>query len=284
MNVLIFVFALLMLLASLSYSSMQQLKQSLHTHTEYRRYLQADVDSQLDKTTLSLYDKQTVKELGESNSGGTRLQSKLSLGGLVNSEKRLDEIYGLSLEIFKRLIPELYGQHAFYQELLRRQAEEQGLNEEQVLVRLIEAIAAYSEQGEEGRRVSKNKDLLKTSMDDALLRNAFAKMLNGRDVPASEAGGYPSLLSFITVEGASKLSLYLAKPAMLRAIFQDQVAVDRIMEGRMEIYRQLRNDPPLTTKEDGQQRLERLTDGSGVDSSEQGLFDFAVSTTRPPSL
>jgi hypothetical protein len=125
--------------------------------------------------------------------------------------------------LLKDLLPTLYGEKLFYQELLKLRPE---LGHD-----IVEALSDSIKK----KPIKKIEEIAHIQFDDAVLSEAFYKMQKGF-VTANEEG-YPPLGSYLTMKGSGKIRAYLAPKAILKVIFDDIRTVEEVIRTREEIYK-----------------------------------------------
>jgi len=87
--------------------------------------------------------------------------------------------------------------------------------------------------------VARADDLAKLPIEPQELHDVFYKMIKGADGVIS----YPSLLRYVVLnQGERRLSVFLARPPLLLAIYQDPHTVGEIIQKRTELQLAVENE------------------------------------------
>ncbi len=194
--------------------------------------------------------------------------------------------------LLSRLIKALYGNQSFFIE-----AKKKNSRLEDDLLRLLFEKAEQS-------HINKEKNLANIDLGDEEMQQVLYKMLKGNrpdkvdtdqeenkeatadktSEPPLSPESYPSLFDYISLHrGQSKpLSIYLASPELLQAVFQNADIVNTILKDRENIYKTLKNDKNANKVILMDQFKLRFKDSipSDIDPS---LIDFGISKTKPKS-
>jgi hypothetical protein len=308
MNVLVLVFTMLSLLTVMTYSQLKTFLDAAGMRIEYERFMMKEERKSINELEDSKYiksyvDKGQAKDTGQDK--GEAALAKLHIKVLFD-KKEEEEQAGqqqaaqgkdegkkkdnaadqpadraeTTLVILKRLIDILYGKQAFYKDALKKRPQ---LTED-LIVEMIKTASKSTCK----IKFSNVRDLANIPFtDNSDLREVFYKMLKGepsstrlndkgKEVIAKE--GYPSLLDYLTVAKApSKIRVWLARKALLQAIFRDPQA---IIDRRNELHKLVKDE--VWTVEGAQQEFNRFNDALNTDIDLK-MLDFKVSKTRPPS-
>jgi len=257
MQILLFVMTMLLLLGAITYTKLENYKSVVLFRKGFAAYSEARNNS----FEKEFYEKVFEKKVGESK--GTQDQKHISDGFANISLKGGD----FSKQLLKDLLPILYGEKKFYQDLLKLRPE--------LASDIVEALAASLQK----KPIRKTEEIAHIEFDDPMLSEAFYKMQKGFETKNDE--GYPQIGSYLTMKGTGKIRAYLAPKAILKVIFDDIRTVEEVIRTRDELYSQYTNDaikePEATTqfKETFSQALK-----GGIPPE---MVDFTVSKTNPKS-
>lgn len=283
MNVLLFVFSLLLALTALTYSRLHTFQTLALERQEYRTYVHDMEKDYYNDQATTAYEESKGGGKGETGGGGSQLNSKIAFQWVLDREENWEGADVVHLW-FKRLISLTYSNTVFYQSYLAEVREDSGRTEADLLDLLLEILLTQVDiMKDQGKKVSKPKYLARIPIEDEELKNLFNKMLAGSEGVLEGdrlVNAYPSLLNFLGNRKNSGVSVYLAKEEILLAIFDNPRLVQEIIDKRSELY-QLVKDEVLTTEE-ASQELKDLLGGLRVSEHDEKLLDFGVSKTEPP--
>ncbi|NGX57616.1 MAG: hypothetical protein K940chlam3_00509 [Chlamydiae bacterium] len=255
MNVLPIVFSILMLLAIITYSQLQNFLVRGTIRREYVCYMQNRSRDSLNLLQEELYDKNEVP--GESRDNWIKINalSKVNLNVFLQDPTTNEKSALLNAHngIIRRLIENIYADRPFFQEFEEKRPD--AVNELwQAVVRALKRL------DEQGKGIGKAKHLANIQLDDPELNLFFAQMLKQIQTPESilydceskkvkdvqkKVEYYPNLIDFVGVDGKTEkpYRVWLASKPLLQAIFQDESVVEAIMVERSELHKQLNNVP-----------------------------------------
>ncbi|MDP1836070.1 MAG: hypothetical protein Q8K75_09125 [Chlamydiales bacterium] len=304
MNVLVLVFTMLSLLTVMTYSQLKTFLDAAGMRIEYERFMmkeerKSNNDLEDIKYTNSYVDKNAAKDTGKDR--GEAALAKLHVKVLFD-KKEEDEQAGVGKEpakdaekenkdgptdrfestkdILKKLIDILYGKQAFYKEALKKRPD--------LIDDLIREMMKTASKSTCKLKFTNIRDLANIPFtDNPDLREVFYKMLKGepsstrlndrgKEVVAKE--GYPSIQEYLTVARTpSKIRVWLARKALLQAIFRDPQA---IIDRRDELHKYIKDE--VWTVDGAQEEFNRFNDALNTEVDLK-MLDFKVSKTRPPS-
>jgi hypothetical protein len=189
-------------------------------------------------------------------------------------------------QLLKNLMDTLYSKQEFYTDY---QKANPNLHED-LIIALIDKAKEASEQGV---KLTRAKKLTKLKLDDEIFREIRRKEFTGNksvnDKQLSTLGYYP-LYEFLTIHKTPHLaSLWLAPKALLYAIFQDDEAVSKICQLRIDLFNEQKRERKgskenTKTMEDlHKQKIEQFFRSYPSEFTDSQFFDFATSKTRPPN-
>ncbi len=247
MNILLFVFSMLAVLSILTTARLQSYLDSSEVRHHYLQYMQEMERAQILKRAHKLYNENTVSTYAKS--GGHKLNGKLDFSLFLTPSRNENEQYIL----FYRVAVNLFN-------LL---LEESGMGES-ILIALTDSVE------EEIKSLDAfTKFELNLSQDDPL-SHVFCRLKAGFYEGTEPLSRY---ISFGKRE--SKLSIYLATPVLLHAIFDDDYAVAQILDEREEIYLNFQDDQDYRLL--SAERLKSLVSSHPM----YHYFDFDISGTDP---
>lgn len=280
MNILLFVSTILLLVSILTYGRIQTYVGTLILQTDLRGGMtelercayNERIDILYDATSAQSHAKKERDENGRvtipTPEPKELTSSKINFRWLFQWQQQDPEI---KAEVLKNLMEALYGNEKFFQEMLLRRPD--ALN--QILEQLSYAFARVG-------KVKKLQDLVKLHFDDDdELWQFFCIML--RKTPQYEDGEdqqchFVSLLDYLTIQSPKKIRVFLAKPALLIAIFGEEPA-KRILEARQTIYKQIKNEKDEKTVREATRLFQENFAGEAIQYLP--ILDFTVSKTPP---
>jgi hypothetical protein len=262
MNILIFVFSLLMMLTILTTSRLNSYLDFMVVRKEYLTYIQASERQFLKKRAQDLYGNQnrSSKRNGKESTPKTlnsRLDFSLFLRPDRDQDAKYETLYRVAVNLFNSLVPE-----------------ERAVTGEQILNQLIDSSEKSLKEDEQLKKME-----LAVAESDPM-RHEFCRLLAGF------YDGNEPLAKYVTVERAAKISVYLAREKLLRAIFDEESVhneksiVREIIDKRTEIastYRQKENQDDPDFKERAKQDLKDIVGEHAMAE----YLNFSVSSTRP---
>ena len=256
MNVLLFVFSILMLMAILTTARLNSFLDFYEVRSQYRHYMSVTERSFLQKRADDLYQNQNRSKSSNEDGEGSAI-SKLRFSFFPPSDIDSTGDHRQRREIVVRLIDRLIEGETLYGEMILRRLEEAALEIDFSTIGKLETV----------------RDLADIpSLFDAELGEIWCRLLAG------------SLGDYINVKQSDKMKsnqvrLYLAKRELLEAIFVDKPGlVEQIMETRWDIFKNYpKDDDGGLHREASELRLETLVSRTQYAS----LLDTKVSRTRP---
>ncbi len=243
MNVLLFVFALLMILGMTSYAKMQTFLVGTGLQGQYLEHMQQKRQNLVADQQYLLYQNYTGIESDkpdeEEQEPKTQVKAVSKINVALFLNKQLSEQHGADAEnakiLFLRLVEILYGKQEFYKEMLHKRPHFM----EQLIAELIDKCADLP------KNLQNVKQLANLKLSDEQLQEVLAKMLLG-NMPAEKkqlkADQYPPLGEFISCSKAKKpFRLQLLPPELLLALYEDENIVKDIMKKRDSYFNQVKN-------------------------------------------
>lgn len=304
MNLLIFVMALLMVLASITYSSLHTFFRNEVQSFEWQDRIRVVAYSKyndslrfcpitsksITKTSKAIpVDAETEQEKKTPSAPKETGRGTLPAQFLLNASYRKihENEFPQFQELFKTLIRILYSDQPFYK---RMQEERPNFLDE-----MIREIVDISERGK--HPISKLDDLMFEKWGDPDLKHAFSYMLKATPIyrrPKREfiewgnldqeenESSYPidgiySLNFFMHSNNKDKIRLWLAPKVVLYALYKDFELVDLLVQDRYEQYKALNRG--LYEKQQIQKHMEENYKGKSPFDS---FIDFTVTKTLPP--
>jgi len=292
MNVIPIVFSILMLLAIITYAQLQNFVTRSVVRAEYVCYLGNRSRESVNEHQRSLYNSHQVPGNGrKQQSERTDADSRINLAIFEQEPTAENRIYyDAHTDIVKRLIEIIYGDRPFFQEFEETKPD--------IVNELWSEVTRELQRNHDQRSgIKKAKHLANLRLADPALQNFLAQMLKRVQTPESltydcpdgktSPEYYPNLIDYITVKagGMKPYRVWLAPPALLMAIFQDEAVVQAIVIEREQLYRQLGKE----SKEDREQlknemrmAFQKQFQNSLPSNIPSGIVNFDVSLTKPP--
>lgn len=253
MNVLPIVFSILMLLAIMTYSQLQNFLIRNSIDQEYTCWVENRSRNSINILQEKLYDEhQTTKEREKKVLERADGSSKISLKWFV-AEPKGDEWFWrkqqVHREILSRLTYILYGERKFFKEAEEKRPDI--VNE--LWASVIEKLKEYDSQK---TWINTVEHLETLELEDPELSEFLSHLLRKVETPQSLKAGsglkevkdvqkkveyYPNLLDFLTKRSATQAyRLWLLEKPLLLALFQDESVVEEIIRERKHLHGILR--------------------------------------------
>lgn len=287
-----------MMLALLTYGRLDMYRSFIVTQGEFERYMVEDERSAINSGAQQWYDwtSLTQKNGGPKKPAPRDASPKLPISWLFPTEgaKSNPELDGAYKELLKKLINGIFGNQKKFKEALEKNSN--------LVDDLIQAMQAA------GNKMAMEKKFIKTTdglenleLDNQSLQDIYYWMIKGyqkikpnthqnqtvevgdREEPADNQAeehvhkeGTISLLDFLTVNPAkTKIRVFLASRPVLLTLF-DPSTVDEIMQTRIELYHQVRNEKEhQNVSEQFKQKFATRT------NVPEAILDFTVTATDP---
>lgn len=283
MNLLIYVTALLLSLSALSYQSLSRFQSNADKEKFWNRRLQVDsicafnerVSEQYDELKEKPEKKQNEKE---ENPAPLEAYAKINFKFLINArdENTSPEDFAAYEEVAKRLIKILYGEQTFFKNLLSKNSN--------VLDLLFPALRQA--QSEQKRPVGLVRNLMNIPLKEEDLMSlwyilckkaALGPFANlAMDPRGKEKECTDTCFTDFLGNKGTKIRVFLADPALLLALYDEESLVLQILEKRDELHKQAKKmetvDPLLS-----QEFKAQFQGRSPYDE----ILDFTVSKTSP---
>lgn len=294
MNILLYVTAIILILASLNYAKMQGLQTTLGLKSSFMAYMAESQRTASEQAAEGWYK---AIQVNTKNSSSTKRNptnsatSRLGLYCLVNQQERerSPEKYAQTRELFKSLIAHLYKQEKFFLQMNEKNP--------RFLDALIDEIILAADSSDK-QKIKRPEGLLNLVFSPTAeeLHYTFYLMMQGKpalksseeekleDTSKEEShahAGYVSLMDYISVRNQSKkVRVFLAPKDLLTAIFGDVEIASRVIELREELSRE-------SKRKEGRS-LEELTtqfkgafEQAGHAQNYSDILDFSVTKTKP---
>lgn len=231
MQILLFVMTMLLLLSAITYAKMDNYRTMVLFRNRFEAYSLARNNKLEHDFYHSLYEKEKMTSKGSQGEGnkaeGTAYISLNPLQTGKDSE--------FTKQILKELITHLYEKQTFYQDLIKVRPNLAG--------DIVEAMTKGIK--ERDKSFKKVEELANIDLNDPILSEGYYKMLKGFTLPSKDNDsqeGYPSLTCYLSLNGSSKIRVYLAPRAILELLFTDPGTVTEVMTMRKKIYNDLKAD------------------------------------------
>lgn len=312
MSVLTYVMTMLMLLTALTYARMESYRTTAglevgfinFMETQGRKPISLVADEWYGSISFAQEDpgKSKDKNPREVIKGNSRLSFHLFINSLDRGTN--GAAYSQTRELAKNLITLLYQEEDFFKQI--HEERPNFINE------LLDEIEQAASNLPNDMKITKATRLSKLEFKDKQLQYVFYLMLHGLpklepkpqdpsgDSAGAEeqeldkqtdpviieesqedhaAGGYVSLLDYITVRSYIKIRVYLASEKLLMAIYGNEDVVSDIMGKRSELYGEVRSgdkEKQIATLE-----FQGQFQTMGTAPAFSAILDFSVSNVNP---
>lgn len=260
MNLLIYITALLLVIASMSYQALSHYRVGAFLRSSWEHYMRIEMTCDFNSRIEGEYRllrRSNGKNVGREEAGNveagieaTDKNASATINFRYLTKQELADAHPreaqLMTNLMKRLIHFLYGKQSFYQSALQ---ERPALIDE--LIGALRQVEAELPQQQKVNRVSKLnalqplEDNLKSFWYQLLRKNpadlSVLALLLQRPlhiIQLQEECLEISLKSYLNDKNALKLRVYLAPRAILYALLQDERAVFEVSEERKKMYRE----------------------------------------------
>lgn len=293
MNILLYVFTLLMVMGIMTYAKLQTFLVVVALQSQYLCYMKTTGQEAINKAQKEIYETGHVPKGGpKTKRERSQGKKKLDVFLFVNPKERdtSDQVFQATRRILKNLMVANYNQQPFYQEMLQKR--------ENFVEEILNAIVQKSLLPEYDGQISTAAGLANINLDDSDLQETFAKMMLGSTVSVkgleecqknkksqslSPTIAYPSLLTFITIyKKDSPIRIYLASPELLYAIYEDKELVNAILVERKRLYQSLPSGTELdAAKKEATATFKSLFEAKTPAGFPPNFLNFDVSKTNP---
>lgn len=289
MNLLIYITALLLSLSALSYQALQSFFTTSYSQSLWDKELGQESHCRFNEAVEEKYGKLSKtpsiqdEDYGDEPSNGERANNKDS-AAVINfrylvyeetAEKQPAE-RDLMIEVAKNLIAILYQEQDFYRIKMELRPD--------LLDDLFEALI---EGQYVGKKPTEAKKINKITLNDQLLQEFYYAILKkaalGPQANRALTLGKEktecvntSFNDFLSQKNGKKIRVFLAPPALLLALFQNEATVISIIEMRKQLYNEIKGK----TKKADAATQEFSSAFSGY-SPYQEILDFTTGTTAP---
>lgn len=314
MNVLTYVMTMLLLLSALTYARMESYRSTAGLEVGFISYMETQGRKPISLIADEWYDSIhfSVNAHQQRKRNQVKANSRISFYLLLDQTARSQSGDALqqTRELIKRLMTLLYKDEAFFKEI--HDERPNFINE-----MLDEIIQAANNLPEE-IRITRPTRLSKLQFQDKRLQYVFYLMLHGLpklepkptdpsensageeialdtqtdNVIAEEgqedhaAGGYVSLLDYLTVRSYIKTRVFLASKPLLMAIFDNEATVETVINLRQELYGRVKSATPQTSQQAFSQaslEFQNTVQMLGSAPSFAAILDYSVSNVNPRS-
>lgn len=255
MNVLPIVFAMMILMGAITYSTMQSYLVSKTVDRHYQTYF-SQVQQQVgNQRQFELYDKFTASSHSRDGAPSpVNASSKLPIRSLFVPQEDA-ALTPLIRQLFKNLVAQLFGEQPFYKEALEKNP--------LLLDQLLESLMGMRDQFS-GDDIDLKKLVFKEEEERLFWYCLFNKPpLEGESDDESTreerlfvqgfcSNHFQDLITARGQDATKPIRLFLASPELLLAIFQDTSVVSNIVSMRKELFNAVKKDPaskPIFTQE-----------------------------------
>lgn len=300
MNLLVFVFSFLMLIAAISYQGLAHYKSNALVRGVWDRIIRVEEPCAFNQFVENEY--KHIKGIRLSKKEKTDAEAQEEKEGTgsskINFRFMTDPTYPTSYPketeqaeaLISNLIQILYGDQAFYQKLHQARPT--------IIQDLIHSLRALSEEMGD-KKISSTEKLSKISIKDKGLNDLWnqlhrknpvsnkvlgllfnlsqEELLKKRDTACFQT----HLLNYINNSTHLQIRLYLAPRALLLALLNDPVLVSELIEKRKKLYREVtKKNNPMTTEE-AKNELKNLVAKSASLAQFDAIINYNVTKTDP---
>ena len=268
MNLLVFVFSFLMLIAAISYQGLAHYKSNALVRSVWDSIIRVEEPCAFNKMAENEYKHIQGKRLSKTEKAKKEAEEEKGKGSSkINFRYLTDPTYAAlypketeQVELLLRnLIQLLYGDQAFFQDLYQVRPT--------VIQDLLHSLRAYSEELGD-KKISSTATLSKITLKDENLEKLWYQLLKENPVSnkvleklfnlskeemfklGEKACFKTHLLNYINNSNERQIRLYLAPRALLLALLNDPVLVSDVIQKRKELYKEVtRKDNPMTPQE-----------------------------------
>lgn len=286
MNVLPFVFALLMVMGIMTYAKLGTFIVSNRLQSQYLCYMKAVSAAEFNLIQLGLYKKDQTKR-GSNNNPDNQVNaiSKINIYPLLHlTQDAKDPKYANTQRILlKRLIYNSYGKQPFFKEMEK--------SNQDILEYLLDKISAAAQLPENKNKIERLENLSNIDLENEKLQMLFATLLHGSQNSAAALKkcdpnakdteaiiSYPPLKDFVSLEKTSKpIRVYLVPPEILWAIFDNVSVVKEIIDQRAILRREFKKE----LKANFTTRFTQMFQSKLPPDLDPAYFNFEVTSTKP---
>lgn len=291
MNLLIFVMALLMLMATITYSRLEHYLTTQVQSIEWQGRVRVGVRTLFNQDPLSCKTKPKPPSSEDALTQTTpkgygKIPDKYFI--LPSYRSQHDENLLKAQELFKTLVRILYSDQPFFKNLER--------DRPTFLDEMLNEITEVSSRAQ--KKPKSFEDLMYEKWGDPDIKRAFSLMLQStvsyrrpkpeilirgeemKDLEIEKTAplGQLTLEDYFHDKTTDKIRIWLAQPELLLALYQNQELVDNLIKERKELYKAVSRD--LTPASEASKLLEQNYGHNR--SPYEALIDFTVTKTKPP--
>ncbi|MCB1118336.1 MAG: hypothetical protein KDK65_00080 [Chlamydiia bacterium] len=275
MNILIFVFSLLLILSFLSYGRLENYSTFTLASREWKEQMIEQERAALFDRVKELYQEETVQtKEGGGEQDQVQASSKIPLKAFANAPDSVNRTtYQLLL---KNLMAILFQNNPYFRNA--------AINRPDYPEAIIQELIEPKDLQGNPLKVQRVSDLAILYWKDPQLKEIFYHMIKesptGLPVVEINDDGIDSLLNYFNTKSAEKIRLYLAPRNLLWAIYGSQAVANDIINYREKLYTEVKSgykDHPTASQE-----FENIY-GGGLVLQFTYILDFQVNETNPRS-
>lgn len=270
MYILPLVFSLLIILSILTIEKMDKFKNSYLVQKKYEQVITQQEKLEFNKRQLKLFGNNPIS------------YRQITFRPFLFKKIRDDspERYKQYRQITVELIRIIYGNAAFYKEIEQRRPD--FVNE------LLDAIQISADQMHKDG-IKRIQDVMRIKLNEQDLQEVFYRMLKGTieknelkstNDPhiANHKKTYMSLLTFINFDGIdNKIKLGLAPKELLLAIYGKEDLVNKLIEMRIELSKNLANQK--IDQKEATEKFKTEFEGKQKEGISADLLEFTITIT-----
>lgn len=300
MNLLIFIIALLLVMASISSQALDRYLVGAMARIRWDRYMRVEnvcgfnriVEKEFQSLKRANGKGSTPKRKEEIEAGiepGIDASSTINFRYLVEEGSARNDAPEAApmTELIKRLIALIFRSQPFYQKLLQERPN--------VVDELIGALRQANQQQPEKQRIRQVGRLIQIPLEDPVLQEFWYQLLrtnpadrtllpfllqtSAEDALDKEQCVEVSLTRYLNQANKKRIRVYLAPRLLLLAIFQDEIAVAEVVKLRRELFREVKNKKKEL--KDASDEFERACQSFTPLGEIEPILNFQVTTTNP---
>lgn len=294
MNLLIYVITLILVIAALSYQSLDRYKQGAYLRIALSHRLRMESICDFNQLvmeanrSLKRSNARTAEKSEEEPEQGSDGLSRINFRYLIDPDfyKANPDKIPLMTSILKKLLDTMYGNQLTYQRTMKERPNA-----------LEELLTTLREENKElGKKGVKNvKNLGKFKVQDTILRDFWYQLLKpnpmdlnamkiilqkpSNEIDMNEACIEYSLEDFLSQGNKVMLRVYLAPPLLLYAILKDEAAVSEVLRQRQDIYNRFTKETANELSNEFKTFCQQYSEMNSLTP----ILDFKVTGTNPKS-
>lgn len=281
MNVLPFVMTMLMLLSIMTYARIESFRDLSGLMPQFEWYMQKSERTYNNEINDKKYNKQNPSKrvVGDDPESKQKDEekacSRIPFSLFINKQQResKQEFFDQHVLLAKIVINQLYGNADFFKDAEQLRPD--------LVDSIIKSLMYAADKLPKKQSIISGADLSSIDLGDKTINDTFTDMLKGtvtiegQDVKET----YPALIDYITVKNKTKVRIFLAPREILMAIYDSPELVNEIMEERVSLYKQVKDES--ISKDEASSQFESHFGGKQRHGLDAKVLDFRVTKTNP---